>query len=103
MERLDAVVRRIDQLNAADPNLEMNEGRSEPAALLYGQRMSAILAEFASAPSELLKIAVRGQHIERWKRPRSDYSEGRTGYLQWRREAAKYHAERVAELMKSEG
>jgi hypothetical protein len=29
--------------------------------------MSAILAEFASAPSEHLKIAVRGQHIERWK------------------------------------
>jgi hypothetical protein len=34
MERLDAVIHRIDQLNAADPNLEMNEGRSEPAALL---------------------------------------------------------------------
>ena len=103
MERLDAVIHRIDQLNAADPNLEMNEGRSEPAALLYGQRMSTILAEFASAPSEHLKIAVRGQHIERWKRPRSDYPEGRIGYLQWRRDAAKYHAERVAELMKSEG
>ena len=103
MERLDAVIYRIDQLNAADPNLDINEGRSEPAALLYGQRMSAILAEFASAPSEHLKIAVRGQHIERWKRPRSDYTEGRIGYLQWRRDAAKYHAERVAEVMQSEG
>ena len=26
MERLDAVIHRIDQLNAADPNLEMNLG-----------------------------------------------------------------------------
>jgi hypothetical protein len=33
MKRLDAVIRRIDQLNAADPNLEMNEGRSEPRGI----------------------------------------------------------------------
>ena len=53
--------------------------------------------------SELLKIAVRGQHIERWALKRAEYPEGRTGYLTWRRDLAGHHANRVGEIMASEG
>jgi len=97
------VLSAIDGANAADPTLEQAGSNCEPAALLYGQRMSQVLAEFAPEAGELLRIAVRGQHIERWKRPRTDYPEGRAGYLAWRRDAALYHAQRVCELMAAEG
>jgi hypothetical protein len=96
---LQAVLDAIDQANAQDPNLEAAELGEAPAALLYGRRMSQVLAEFATAPSDALCIAVRGQHIERWKRPRDDYPRDKAGYLQWRREAAAYHARRVGGIM----
>ena len=103
MNRRDAVLAAIDAANAHDPNRETDGDRETPAAELYGQCMSLVLSEFDPAPSDALQIAVRGQHIERWKRPRADYPEGRTGYLQWRRDAAIFHARRVADIMTAEG
>lgn len=96
---LQTVLDRIDEANAEDPAREPHDGAIVPAAWLYGRRMSQVLAEFADAPSDALRIAVRGQHIERWKRPRDDYPRDRAGYLQWRRDAAAYHAQRLGEIM----
>ena len=96
---LDTVLAAIDAANAAD--LTRDEG--QPAALLYGQRMSAELAHLFPDASEELQIAARGQHIERWTLPRSDYPAGREGYLTWRRDQGRRHAERVGELMAEAG
>ena len=101
--RLQAVLARIDEANSQDPKIEPTPDGAEPAAQLYGRRMSAVLEEFSPGASEHAQIAVRGQHIERWKRPRNDFAEGRSGYLEWRLEAARYHASRVSELMKLDG
>lgn len=101
--RLQSVLDRIDEANALDPKAESVDGTDQPAALLYGRRMSSVLDEFLPGASDHLRIAVRGQHIERWKRSRRDYPDGRAGYLEWRRDAASYHAERIGELMKQEG
>lgn len=101
--RLSAVLEKIDDANSRDPKRAACDGGTTPEALLYGERMSLLLGEFVDAPSEELQIAVRGQHIERWMRARADYPEGRAGYLQWRRDAAQFHALRLAELMASEG
>ena len=49
--------------------------------------------------SDMLKIAARGQHIERWTSPRSSYPEGRVGYLRWRTDMKNYHAHRAGKLM----
>lgn len=103
MDRLLAVLSRIDEANANDPDLEATPAGPRPAALIYGRRMTEVLDEYCPAASEELKIATRGQHIERWLRPRSSYPEGREGYLTWRRDAAKYHAGRVAALMHEAG
>ena len=97
--RLEAVLAAIDDANAADPARE----DGEPAALLYGRRMSEVLDAFAPGASDHLRIACRGQHIERWTRPRADWPEGRAGYLRWRTELKAYHAERVVELMAEAG
>lgn len=96
---LDAVLARIDAANALDPEREADGESDAPAALLYGQRMSRVLESFVAAPSDALRIAVRAQHIERWKRPRQDYPEGRAGYLRWRRDASAFHAERAVTIM----
>lgn len=102
-ERLAAVLAAIDAANAADPEVVEADGSSQPAALIYGRRMALVLGEFSPGASEHLRIAVRGQHIERWKRPRADYPDGKAGYLAWRRDAGRYHGERVAGLMAGNG
>ncbi|HEY0213575.1 MAG TPA: DUF4202 domain-containing protein [Paenirhodobacter sp.] len=89
----------IDAANAADPTQE--QGR--PAALLYGERMSAELARLFPDASDVLQIAARGQHVERWLLPRADYPEGRIGYLEWRREQGRRHAARVGGIMRDAG
>jgi len=98
-EKFMQVIARIDAANAVDPERESDGAATYPAALLYGQRMSAELVRFRPDASEHLRIAVRGQHVERWKLLRADYPEGREGYLAWRRDQGRRHAERVAELM----
>jgi Domain of unknown function (DUF4202) len=89
----------IDAANAADPTLE----GGLPAALLYGQRMTDELDRLFPDASEPLKIAARGQHIERWLLSRKHYPDGKEGYLAWRREQARRHAARVAGIMASAG
>lgn len=97
------VLERIDTANTADPEIVEDGGVPQPAALLYGRRMSAELVGFCPDASEHLRIAVRGQHIERWKLQRASYPEGREGYLTWRRDQGRFHAERVAGLMGQAG
>lgn len=99
MSRLDTVLATIDTANAADPTLE----DGQPAALLYGQRMSAELDRLFPQASEVLRIAARGQHVERWLLARDSYPEGRAGYLAWRREQGRRHGERIAGMMAEAG
>ncbi|MFB9149778.1 DUF4202 domain-containing protein [Roseovarius ramblicola] len=99
VNKLEFCLSAIDDANAHDP--DRTEG--QPAAQLYGQRMSAELARLFPDASEPLQIAARGQHVERWVLKRKDFPEGRAGYLTWRTELAKHHAARVAELMGKAG
>jgi Domain of unknown function (DUF4202) len=93
-DRLQQALALIDAANAADPKGE---------ALVYGQRMSSELARLLPGASEVLQIAARGQHVERWLLPRSDYPAGKPGYLDWRREQGRRHAARVAGIMAEAG
>lgn len=98
-DRLARLFARIDEANAHDTATQGGQA----AAMLYGRRMTEALDGFEPSASEALKIAARGQHIERWLRPRANYPEGREGYLAWRRDAAAYHAARIEELMRETG
>jgi Domain of unknown function (DUF4202) len=101
--RFEAVITAIDAANARDPNHVEIDGRREPAELVYGRRMSTTLARMAPAASEHLRLAARGQHIERWTCPRKSYPEGRAGYLSWRNHLKDFHARRVGEIMSANG
>ena len=98
-DRLARALALIDAANAADPAQE--DGR--PAALLYGDRMSAELDRLFPDANDVLRIAARGQHVERWLLPRSAYPDGKEGYHAWRREQGRRHAERVAGIMAEAG
>ena len=93
----------IDAANRADPNQVTANGREWPKELLYSERMSNMLDRFKADAHEVMKLAIRAQHIERWKSPRKAYPEGRIGYLQWRKDLYKIQASRAAELMAEAG
>ncbi|VAW76140.1 hypothetical protein MNBD_GAMMA15-1652 [hydrothermal vent metagenome] len=93
----------IDAANAEDPNQEVVDGRDCPKELLYSQRMSDMLERYAPDSDEANKLAVRAQHIERWKSPRDAYPAGRKGYLHWRKDLYKFHAETAAGLLAQAG
>lgn len=98
-DRFQSAIAAFDAANANDPNREDTADGPQPSELLYGQRMSVWLDRLYPDASEALRLAVRCQHIERWRRPRQDYPEGRVGYLTWRRDAKSFHAERAAEVL----
>lgn len=101
--RFERVIALIDAANAQDPNRERVDGADVPKELLYSRRMTEMLERFSPDAPEAMKIAVRGQHVERWKTPRNSHSMDRAGYLQWRTGLYKFHAETVARLMREAG
>lgn len=86
----------FDEYNSKDPNTEKINGHPEPKELVYGQRMTARLNDYAPGSPEYLQLAARCQHIGRWEIPRSSYPMDRKGYLQWR-SAEKFHHVKIAE------
>lgn len=99
MTRLQTAFDAIDRANSADPN----QTGSQPNELLYGQRMTTEQELLYPDATDPLRIACRGQHIERWTLPRKDYPMDRPGYLAWRTEQGRRHAARVAEIMRDAG
>lgn len=101
--QLARVLSAIDEINRQDTNLTTIDGVAHPKELLYGQRMSACLAQHWPQASELLQIAVRAQHIKRWHLKRTDFATGKAGYYQWRIALGKFHAELTSTLMLEQG
>jgi len=101
--RFATVIELIDTANSKDPRMTPDDPCGCPAALVYGQRMAAMLEEFDPSADDLLRIAVRAQHIERWTRPRADYPSGRAGYLKWRADLKRFHAAQTSDLMQQAG
>jgi hypothetical protein len=93
----------IDALHAEDPRRVEVDGESLPLELWHAGRMSAWLERLVDTPEELTQLAVRAQHLQRWQVPRSDYPEGRVGYLTWRRDQGKRAGETTARLMREAG
>jgi Domain of unknown function (DUF4202) len=102
-QRYQAAIAAFDKANSEDPNKEMADGEEYPKELLYAQRMTEMQERYAPDASEAVKLAVRAQHIQRWKSPRSNFPMDRQGYLQWRTGLYKFHAETAGKLMQEAG
>jgi len=101
--QLSAVLSAIDAINSEDPNSTLVNGEAQPNELLYGQYMTTCLDQYWPNSSEFLQIAVRAQHIKRWHLARKDFPEGKQGYLNWRKELGKFHAQIAKTLMLDNG
>src|ERR1700722_3621737 len=95
-QKFAAALRRFDEENARDPNTE----NGQPCELLYAQRLTDWVLRPAPNASESARPARRSQHICRWKIPRGDYSMTRPGYLRWRSDLKKCHAQRAGEILR---
>ncbi|MFA6903867.1 MAG: DUF4202 domain-containing protein [Gallionellaceae bacterium] len=103
VSRFTQALAKFDAANAQDPNQEVFEGKSYPKELIYAQRMTAMLNQFAPDASEAVQLAVRCQHICRWKSPRNAYPMDGVGYKQWRTDLYKFHGETAGALMREAG
>ncbi len=103
MKIYQSAITAFDEANGEDPNMERVDGREYPKELLYAWRMTEMQERYVPEASEAVKLAVRAQHIQRWKIPRNTYPMDRPGYLQWRTGLYKFHAETAGRIMKQAG
>lgn len=101
--RFNKTIAAFDALNTQDPNLQTVNGIAHPKELVYAQRLSEMLDRYAPNASEALKLAVRAQHIQRWKSPRSDFPMTKPGYMQWRGQLKSFHAEIATQVLTDNG
>ena len=101
--RYDRAIALFDAANGEDPNREPADGKDWPKELLYAQRMTEMLQRFAHDSSEVVYLACRAQHIQRWKIPRSDYPKTPEGYKHWRTALYGFHADIAGRLMHQAG
>ena len=102
-ERFDQAIERFDAANAEDPSREEVAGRERPKALLYAERLTAMLARIAPDASEPLRLAARCQHLQRWKIPRAEYPMTQAGYFQWRARLRDFHADLASAILTDAG
>jgi hypothetical protein len=98
-EKFDAAIARFDAENSRDPNSE--NGR--PRELLYAQRLTDWVLKLDPGAGEVLQLAARCQHICRWESPRENYPMTRPGYLKWRADLKKFHAQKSGEILRQVG
>jgi len=99
----EAACRLFDGANSLDPNLEIVEGIARPRELIYAERLTDWVLKLRPGASEELRLAARCQHLCRWMIARSSYPMTRSGYLKWREDLKKFHAEKAGEILRAVG
>ncbi len=101
--RFARAIAAIDAANAADPATITVDGEPRPKELTHAALLSQWVARLVPSPGEALLLAARGHHIRRWTVPRASYPPGRDGYLRWRSDLRRFHADEVARILRAEG
>jgi hypothetical protein len=102
-EVVERAITAIDRANAEDPVLVTVDGVARPKEVVHAERMTHWLAVLDPDASAAQRLAARAHHLRRWVSPRSDYPEGRSGYLRWRTDHKKRQAAETAELLRAVG
>jgi len=100
---LAAASAAIDEANAGDPTVVEIDGSSRPLAMAHGELAVEWLRRLDPSAGDVQQLAARAHHLRRWESPRSSYPEGRAGYLRWRADAKRRHAEQVAAILETAG
>ena len=98
-ERFESAWRRFDDANSRDPNRE----GGHPRERLYAERLTDWVQRLQPDASEALRLAARCQHLCRWEIPRDSYPQTRAGYLKWRADLKKFHAQKAGDILREVG
>lgn len=90
---------QFDQMNAQDPTSIDVLGVAQPRELALALWLSEWVKQLRPEASVALRLASRCQHLMRFSMPRTDYPEGRTGYLKWRKDLSKRHADLASKVL----
>ena len=103
-QRFAAAVVAIDAANSNDPGaVEVRGAGPRPLAQVHGELAAEWVGVLAPEAGELVSLAARAHHLRRWELPRSQYAAGRAGYLQWKRDQRRRHADDVGALLAGVG
>lgn len=100
---VDAAIALFKQVSAHDPNQIVVNGELLPKQLVEAERISAWVLRLHPEASDALRLAAYAQHARRWEIPRERFPTGRVGYLKWRKELAKFHADVASETLSAAG
>ena len=101
--RFKAAIDAFDRANAEDPHMLDVAGEQRPRELVDAERLSAWVERLEPDASEALRLAARCQHIRRWQISRESFPPGRVGYLQWRTQLGRFHADTATRLLEEAG
>ena len=90
----------VDAAHAADP-AKAADGRA--AELAYADRVESWVLRIVPDAGQVLRLAARCQHLERWLVPRSSFPMDRAGYLSWRKSLYVKQAGRAVSLLVEAG
>ncbi|HWW00261.1 MAG TPA: DUF4202 domain-containing protein [Candidatus Acidoferrum sp.] len=102
-QRFAEALRRFDEENSRDPNHEHVAGIARPRELVYAEWLTDWVLRVCPQASEELRLAARCQHLCRWQVPRDSYPMTRAGYLRWREDLKKFHAQKAGDILREVG
>lgn len=100
---VEKAIERFNAINAEDPIKVLASGKEVPRELLAAERLESWVLRLEPQASDALRLAARSQHLRRWSVPRGDYPEGRVGYLKWRKDLSKMHADLASDVLRGLG
>jgi len=103
MSKLEQALQAFDAYNRNDPNVFVWQGEEWPREYFFALKLHEWVLKLRPDAGEALLLAARCQHIGRWEVPRSSYPEGRIGYLTWRKDLTRYHADKAAGILREIG
>jgi len=102
-ERFEQAITAIDAANADDPFVLVVDGVTRPKEQAHAEMMTAWVHRLDPSAGEAQLLAARAHHLRRWTSPRTDFPEGRAGYLRWRTALKARHADEVAAILAEVG
>src|SRR4051812_43248918 len=91
-ERIRRAIEAIDAANGTDPVTIVVDGHSRAKELVHADAVERWVRRLHPEASDEQILAARAHHLRRWVVARSEYPEGRAGYLRWRADHKKRQA-----------
>ena len=101
--RFEAALAAIDAANEDDPHSIEVRGERRPKERAHAELVTGWVRRLRPEASEPLLLAARAHHIRRWEIPRDSYPMDRPGYLRWRVELQKHHANVTNQILREVG